>query len=189
MLYGHWAVNDPHGSGSSDFLAPRFAALGPIHHGRRPEHLQPSREALRLFHKEHARLLNFPLIWIDESLRSEIAEAMSETIEERRYTCYASAVCRNHTHLVIRTHRDRSLVMWEHFAERIRSRLRQRDADTISPHHPVISARPYAVLLYAPDDVWGRIRYVERNPVKDGLAVQRWPFVRPYDNWPFHKGR
>lgn len=59
----------------------------------------------------------------------------------------------------------------------------------ISPHHPVISNRPFDVLLYGPNDVWGRIRYVENNPVKDGLAAQRWAFVTPYDNWPLHKRR
>lgn len=188
-LYGHWAVNDPRGSGSSDFLAPKFAALGPIHRGRRPEHLQPTREQMRAFHEEHANLLNFPLIWIDDAIRGEIAAAIEETIGQRRYTCYACAICRNHTHLVIRTHRDRSLVMWENFTERIRARLRQRFAGSIAAHHPVISARPYAVLLYTPDDVWTRIRYVENNPVKDGLAAQKWAFVTPYNNWPLHKRR
>lgn len=59
----------------------------------------------------------------------------------------------------------------------------------ISPHHPVISNRPFDVLLSTPDDVWTRIRYVEGNPVKDGLAAQRWAFVTPYDNWPLHKRR
>ncbi len=53
----------------------------------------------------------------------------------------------------------------------------------------MISNRPFDVLLYTPDDVWTRIRYVEGNPVKDGLAAQKWPFVTPYDNWPLHKRR
>lgn len=53
----------------------------------------------------------------------------------------------------------------------------------------MISNRPFDVLLYTPDDVWGRIRYVENNPVKDALPAQRWAFVTPYDNWPLHKRR
>ncbi len=79
--------------------------------------------------------------------------------------------------------------MWEHFRSSVRDRLRRRFADSIAANHPVISARPYDVLLYTPQEVRARIRYVENNPVKDGLAAQQWPFVAPYDNWPLHKRR
>lgn len=79
--------------------------------------------------------------------------------------------------------------MWEQFAQRMRDRLRRRFPGVISAHHPVISARPYDVLLYTPDEVWSRVRYVEANPVKDGLPPQHWPFITPYDNWPMHKRR
>ena len=186
-LYGHWAVNDPRGSGSRDFLAPKFASLGPIHHGRKAQHLQPTPAQLRAFHEEHANLLNFPLIWIDEEIREEFACAITETIRNRKYTCYACAIGRNHIHLVIRTHGDKAREMWERFADSIRDRLRLRLPSRSSPHHPVISARPYNVLHYTPEDVWPRIRYVEGNPARDGLPSQHWPFVTPYDNWPFHK--
>jgi hypothetical protein len=29
VLYGHWAVNDPRGSGSTEFMNLKFAPLGP----------------------------------------------------------------------------------------------------------------------------------------------------------------
>jgi len=31
------------------------------------------------------------------------------------------------------------------------------------------------------------VRYIETNPAKEGLAPQHWPFVKPYDGWPFSK--
>ena len=68
-LYGHWAVNDPRGSGSIAFHDSKFESLGPIHHGRMPPELQPSRAQLRGFHRDHESLLNFPLIWMDEAMR------------------------------------------------------------------------------------------------------------------------
>lgn len=185
-LYGHWTANDPRGSGSTLLLDLKFAPLGPIHTGRKPERDQPSRTQLRAFHQEHEALLNFPVFWIDKQMRHEIGEAIEGDIRGRGYTCYACAVCGNHTHLVIRTHRDRAQVMWENFTEAIRERLRLRFPDIICPHHPVISARPYNVLLYTPDEVWGRIRYVEQNPQKERLPRQHWRFVTPYDNWPLH---
>jgi len=186
-LYGHWAVNDPRGSGSAEIGDDKFAPLGDIYHGRKPEEKQPSREELKAFHREHRKLLNFPLIWIDAAKREAVAQALSATIQQRGYTCYACAVCANHFHLVIRTHRDHAPQMWELLAQAVREKLRGDFAQEIVVHHPVVAARPYNVLLYTIADVWSRVRYVERNPQKEGLPKQQWEFVTTYDNWPQHK--
>jgi hypothetical protein len=44
------------------------------------------------------------------------------------------------------------------------------------------------VFLDHPDDIRRTIRYVEQNPIKDGLPAQVWPFVKEYDGWPLHPG-
>ncbi len=186
-LYGHWAVNDPRGSGSSSFLDLKFEALGPIHFGRRPRHEQPTRDELKVFHAEHEQLLNFPVFWIDPLKRDVIADAIRAVLRAQGYTCYACAICGNHVHLIIRTHKHDALMMWNHFADTVRERLRLRFPQEIAAKHPAISARPYKVFLYTTDDVWGRVDYVEQNPLKEKLSMQRWDFVTPYDNFPFHK--
>jgi REP element-mobilizing transposase RayT len=186
-LYGHWAVNDPRGSGSQEIIDPKFESLGDIHHGRKPERQQPSRDELRAFHQQHRELLNYPVIWIDEPMRREITCAIASVMTQHRYTCYACAICSNHLHLVIRTHKHKALEQWNNFAQAIRQRLRHRFADQISATHPVISARPYSVLLFTPGEVWRRIDYVKSNPLKEGLPAQNWEFITPYDNWPLHK--
>lgn len=180
-------MNDPRGSGSSEFVDAKFSPLGPIHLGRKPEHQQPTRAELRSFHQQHRELLNFPILWIDEAKAQAIAEAIARAIAHNGYTCYACAICSNHLHLVIRTHKHKALQQWNNFAESIRQRLRHRFPETISAHHPVISARPYSVLLFAPDEVRSRIRYVQNNPVKEGSPAQQFEFVSTYDNWPLHK--
>jgi REP element-mobilizing transposase RayT len=187
VLYGHWAVNDPRGSGSSDFLDLKFAPLGPIHFGRRPDGEQPTREELRAFHAQHQELLNFPVFWIDDAKRREIADAVADALRTHNYTCYACAICGNHLHAVIRTHKHNALTQWNNIADAIRQRMRLCFPTTISPHHPVISARPYKVFLFTPEEVRGRIDYVEGNPLKEGLPRQQWDFITPYDNWPLHK--
>jgi REP element-mobilizing transposase RayT len=186
-LYGHWAVNDPRGSGSTDFIDGKFEPLGPIHFGRKPNRDQPSRKQLKEFHAQHEELLNFPIFWIDDAKREAIADAIREVIRAHGYTCYACAICGNHVHLLIRTHKHDALTIWTHFAEGMRERLRLRFPTEISPNHPVISARPYKVFLYHPDQVWDRIGYVQSNPLKENLPAQRWDFVAAYDNFPFHK--
>jgi hypothetical protein len=55
--------------------------------------------------------------------------------------------------------------------------------------HPVWTLKGWHVFLDSPMAVRGRIAYVEGNPMKEGLARQIWPFVVPYDGWPFHKKR
>ena len=187
VLYGHWAVNDLRGSGSTDFIDLKFAPRGPIHFGRKPDGEQPTREELRAFHEKHRELLNFPIFWIDEKIRSEIASAIDGVIQGRAYTCYACAICSNHMHLAIRKHKDDPLTIWNNLAEGVRRRLRLRFPEIISADHPVISARPYKVYLATPADVWGRIDYANDNPLKEGLPRQHWSFVKAYDNWPLHK--
>src|SRR4051794_12784766 len=75
-MYGHWAANDPRGSGSSDLIDLKFEPLGPIHFGRKPHDEQPTRDELKAFHAQHEELLNFPIFWIDADKRKEVAEAI-----------------------------------------------------------------------------------------------------------------
>jgi REP element-mobilizing transposase RayT len=105
-------------------------------------------------------------------MRQAIADAICEALREHGYTCYACAICGNHIHLLIRTHKRDALTMWNNFAESIRTRVGLRFPQKISPHHPVISSRPYKVFLYAPEEVWGRIDYVAQNPLKEKLPAQ-----------------
>ena len=187
--YGHWLPNDLRGSGSQDFYDDKLAPLGPIHHGRRPAHGQPSRDELRSFSRKAEPLLNFPIIWFDDAKRQVVGEAFADVIRQRRYTVYACAILSNHAHLVIRRHRDDALTMWNALAEGSRLRLcTQQDCDT-GPRHPIWSQRPYKVFLHTPDDVRGRVAYIRRNPLKEGLPEQRWDFVAAYNNWPYHKQR
>lgn len=184
-LYGHWAPNDPRGSGSTEFHNDKIEPLGSIHFGRRPDDEQPTSDALREFHQRFKALLKFPVFWLDDAKRQAVGDALGEVVRRRGYTCYACAVCANHAHAVIRIHRDDVLTMWEQVANE--SRLRLRAFHDVGPEHPVWADRPYKVFLYVPDEVQGRIRYIENNPLKEKLALQTWPFVAPYDNWPLHK--
>jgi REP element-mobilizing transposase RayT len=184
-LYGHWLPNDLRGSGSIELYDEKFALLGPIHHGRKPKHLQPSKKELREFHRHAELLLKFPRFWIDDAKRQALRDAFAKVVAERRYTVWACAIMSNHAHMVTRRHRDDALAMWQAIADM--SRLVLREFADIGVDHPVWSTRPYKVFLRTPDEVRGRITYVEGNPAKEGLSAQRCDFVQSYNNWPFHK--
>jgi REP element-mobilizing transposase RayT len=178
--YGHWIPNDPRGSGSVQVRNPELEGLGPVHFGRKGE--QPSREELRAFYRQVNPLLEFQPFWFDGRMRQAIGEAFGRAAAAHGYTLWALAVCSNHGHAVVRTHRDRSEVVWENLAQEVRTVLRAT-AD-IDPRHPVWSNGPYKVFLYTPEEVIGGIDYVVKNPEKEGLPRQDWPFVKPYPKAP-----
>ena len=180
--YGLWLPNDPRGSGSDELRQEKFEDLGPVHFGRKP--VQPPRTELRKFWKEARPRLDSPILCFDDAKRQAIGEAFAQVIENNRYTVWQCAILSNHAHLCIRRHRDDARSMWQRLADASRNRLRLF-AD-VPDDHPVWSNRPYKVFLYTPEDVRQRVQYVAGNPVKEGLSPQEWPFVTPYDGWPYH---
>ena len=116
-------------------------------------------------------------IWFDDHRRDAIGVAIERVVREAGYTTWAGAVLANHLHLVIRTHRDNSLTMLAKVAQATFEEL--HDKALVPEDHPVWSARPYKVFLKTRDQVYGRIDYVEKNPMKEGLPRQFWNFVTP----------
>ena len=182
--YGHWLPNDPRGSGSDTIRNDDLMDLGPIHHGRKA--IQPPKSELKKFYRRAEPRLDQQTIWFDDAMRAGIADAIMAVVEAFTYTLWACAICRNHIHLVVRKHRDNGDVIWRNFAEGTRQQLLGNFG--IAVDHPVWSDRPYTVFLYSPEDVRTRIRYVEQNPIKEGLGAQRFGFVKAYDGWPHIKG-
>jgi REP element-mobilizing transposase RayT len=178
--YGTWLSNDPRGSGSTDTRKPELDELGPVHHGRK--RIQPPMNDLRAFYREAEPLLDFPVLWFNEAQRNVIGVAFARVVRENNYTVWACAVCRNHAHLCVRRHRDFDNVIRDKFANGARAALLAEFP--IKPAHPVWSSRPYAVFLNSPDEVLSRVKYIRENPMKEGLAEQKWDFVKPYDGWP-----
>lgn len=132
-------------------------------------------------------MLKHPLLKFDEPQRAIIAEAFGDVIERERYTCYACAVMPDHVHILIRKHKH----IAEDMAETLMhaSRVKLVESERRDPTHPTwIAGCGWKVFLEHPDEVRRTISYVERNPMKDGLPAQSWPFVTPYDDWPLYAG-
>jgi hypothetical protein len=174
--YGHWLSNDPRGSGSDETRKDELKELGEIHRGRK--RVQPPRKELKAFYRKAAPLLEHEPVWFDARMRVVIAGAIGDAARKYGYTLWALSVCSNHAHGVVRTHRDRSEVIWQRLADASRDAL--RNAQLVPKGHPVWSHRPYKVFLYTADEVNGRIDYVEDNPEKEGLPQQHWDCVREY---------
>jgi hypothetical protein len=105
-------------------VRPGFSITSSHRSARFTSEENPTREQLRAFHQQHGELLNFPILWIDGEMRNEIAAAVADAIHAHNYTCYACAICGNHLHLVIRTHKHKAREQWNNIADSIRQRLR-----------------------------------------------------------------
>jgi REP-associated tyrosine transposase len=183
--YGTWLANDPRGSRSHRVYTPELAEFGAAHFGRRK--VQPSRKTVHEFYTEAEPRLQFPALRFDAAQRQAVGNAFEEIVRKCTYTCYACAIMPDHVHLVIRKHRDSAEQIIGNLQGMSRAWLLK--CDLAPEEHPVWTKNGWRVFLSTPAEVWSRIRYIENNPEKEGLSRQAWPFVVPYDNWPFHKRR
>jgi REP element-mobilizing transposase RayT len=182
--YGYWLPNDPRGSHSRAVRNDVIAELGELHYGRK--RVQPAGRVVQQFREQAADVLKHPLLVFDHDARQETAAAFEEVIVGQQYTCYACAIMPDHVHILIRKHKHRAEEMMQ--ALKDASRLRLIGAGHRHVDHPVwTSGTGWKVFLDTPEDVRRTICYIERNPLPLRLPVQRWSFVRPYDNWPQHK--
>jgi REP element-mobilizing transposase RayT len=183
--YGWWLPNDPRGCGSRAVCSDIIAELGEHHYGRK--HVQPAGHEVRQFYARAAQALAYPLLPFDELARNQIADEFAAVIDCNQYTCYACAIMPDHVHILIRKHKHAAEQMTALLKDASRDRLiavQQRTTD-----HPTWTGGDgWSVWLELPREVRRTIGYIERNPLQAGLPAQRWPFVKPYDGWPFHPG-
>ena len=182
--YGWWLPNDPRGSTSSCIMCDVLTDLGELHYGRK--RVQPTSQVIRQFYDAAVPRLEFAQVSFTSEEVDQIALAFSREIEAQRYTCYACAIMLDHVHLLIRKHK--------HAAEEITrnlqrsSHLNLRESGRFDWEHPIWGGPGWKVFLDSPEDIRRTIRYIEQNPVKIGLPVQQWAFVKEYDGWPLHPG-
>ncbi len=174
--YGHWLPNDPRGSTSREVIAGKLWGLGELHEGRKI--LQPPRQTLKSFHRDAQRQLEHPVLWFDAAKRQVIADAFTQTLHDRRYTCFACAILSNHAHLIIRKHRDRAETMIDHLRAESSAWL-CRLAD-VPDNHPVWNTGHYKIFLFTPEDITRTIAYIRNNPARERISEQDFPFVKLY---------
>ena len=182
--YGQWLPNDPRGSGSKTVRSSQIAKLGELHYGRK--RIQPAGKNIEAFYEQARFALNYPALEFDARAVGTIATAFGETIRERPYTCYACAVMPDHVHLVIRKHKDSAEDMIANLQKS--SCLALGASGFGGDGHPIWTRGGWNVFLDHTDEIHRTVRYVENNPLAEGLLAQRWDFVKEYDGWPLHPG-
>jgi len=186
--HGFWLPNDPRGSGSKEVRYEPLREFGDA------TYIDTKRSVAgkahdRSWRKRAKQAMKYPEVLLNGQQALSVGLGFKAMVAKAGYTIHACSILPQHVHMVVARHR--------YSIEQVVRLLRQAGtehllADNLHPFAhlraangrlPSIWAQDFRkVFLFTPDDVRRRIKYVEDNPVKDGLARQHWSFVVPYVN-------
>lgn len=185
--YGFWLPNDPRGSWSDWVRALEMAKLGPA------TKVSTHRSLARNSHDIQRRLAAKQALARDAvSFSGEqariIAQAFGRRADASGYAIHACAVLPEHAHLVLgamHTKIDKTVELLKAAASAalINAKMHPfQDTFYRNGRRPTSWARgEWKRFCFDAADVRRSIRYVEDNPLKEGLKRQTWSFVTPYE--------
>jgi REP element-mobilizing transposase RayT len=116
-----------------------------------------------------------------------VGRGIAEICPKIELIVHACAIMPDHVHLVVASHK---LDGDDLIACLKRAGSRSMNAEGIHPFRDFRrpngklpspwAGRGWKVALYTVDDLIGRIRYVEQNPIEAGFKRQHWSFVTPF---------
>ncbi len=181
--YGFWLPNDPRGSWSE------FVGSFELSKAGRATKTTETASAARLPH-DHGRrlaakeLLQRPAVRFTGLQAKDIGAAFGECAKKAGVPVWACAIMPDHVHLVVGAGRLHPRDM----AIRLKGHATTRLVET--GRHPFLASVPvgerppkcfargeWPAFLDTPADVFRAIEYVEQNPAKEGLPLQKWSFV------------
>lgn len=177
--YGFWLPNDPRGSWS-DFVG----AWELFRYGRATKTTETRSLAARP-HDHRLRLaaktaLKRPAVRFTSSQIEAVARGFGDYAGRSKLKILACAVLPDHVHLVLARNRlqvESLIVQLKGAATR---RLNAEGLHPFAGDENCFARGQWKVFLDAPEDVQRAIRYVEQNPIKEGLPSQSWQFITPY---------
>jgi REP element-mobilizing transposase RayT len=186
--YGFWLPNDPRGS-RSDYVRSweLFVAGGPSTKFN-------TRRSVPAAHHDHQHrqraktaLVRPPVVFTGRQAHA-IGIGFARFVARSSVSVVACAIMPTHTHLVVlrppyRAEQVANLLKGAATAELIRRGLHPfADSPYENGRLPTPWARKQWIRFLNRDaDIRRVITYVERNPLKDGLPLQHWSFVVPYE--------
>ncbi len=185
--YGFWLPNDPRGSWSSEVWAKHLRQFG------RATKVDTRHSLAHREHDHTKRLkakqrLKYPPVRFTGVQARAVGRGFAKSIAELSLNVYACVIMPDHVHLATGRYQSK--------AEYIAGYLKRAGTQRLSIErlHPMEKYQrpdgrvptPWAksgwfVYLNTPNEMRNCIRYVEENPIKEGLPRQRWSFVEPYE--------
>ncbi|OAI52667.1 hypothetical protein AYO47_01110 [Planctomyces sp. SCGC AG-212-M04] len=188
--YGFWLPNDPRGSWS-DFVAAwdLFRAAG------RATTVNTCRSRAAVPHNQESRHaakseLKYPPVALTGLQARAVGEAFHDFATRSHLTILACAILPQHVHLVFADHRYGAGQIVTLLKGAASKHLEEQSLHPMSAF-PRRRGRPakcwsrgeWKIYLDTPSEAKRAVRYVENNPIKEGLKPQRWRVVTPLDHW------
>jgi REP element-mobilizing transposase RayT len=182
--YGFWLPNDSRGSWS-DFVRSfelfLTGAATKTNETRSLAHRSLDREQ----RAQARQALKSPLVRFDLRQIACIARGFTRAVEESNYVILACAILWDHVHFVVERYPGRTI---EKIIGHLKTRATQqltaeglnpmaRFADATGKCPSIWVQHGWNVFLNEDEDIERAIDYDNRNPVKMGMAPQRWTFV------------
>lgn len=177
--YGFWLPNDPRGSWSDYVRSQKLLKHGPatktneLRSLARDPHDHAKRQAAK-------RSLQHQPVRFSGIQARAIGRGFAAAVEKSEFTVHACAIMPDHVHLVVARHSYKVEQIVRRFKALATERLREEGLC------PEGTASPWArscwkVFLYDEEAIRRATKYVEMNPVRDGLPPQKWAFVTPFE--------
>jgi REP element-mobilizing transposase RayT len=186
--YGFWLPNDPRGSWS-DWVASWEIFLA----GGKATSVRTRRSVAGAAHDVAARLaakralVREPVLFSGVQARS-IGRGFAKAVEKSGHHLLACAILPDHVHVVVKASRHQPTTVVGHLKREASLALLREDLHPFQAERRKDGTLPscwaensWRVYLDDVEDVLRAIRYVERNPLKEGKRRQKWSFVRPLD--------
>ncbi|HUW82884.1 MAG TPA: transposase [Phycisphaerae bacterium] len=181
--YGFWLPNDPRGSWSDFVRSWELFRFG------RATKVDTRQSVAQLAHNHAARLsakraLRYPPVRFTGLQAREIGQAFGEFAARSKVTIFACSILPEHVHLVIARHdypveQIANLLKGAATRHLVAGNLHPLAAFALPPNRiPAMWSRGlWKVFLNREHGVHRAIRYVERNPAREGKLPQKWSFV------------
>ena len=181
--YGFWLPNDPRGSWSDFVGLWELCKFGPATKvsGKRSYAHDPHDVELRRAAKQ---ALKYPPVRFDAAQRDAIAEGFARATGESGYLVHACCTGHDHAHLVTTRHERTIEEVAKHAKSRATMALTRAGLHPLNAHRTRQNTIPtpwaegiWSVFINDVEQLRAAIAYVERHPMKEGLAPQRYPFI------------
>jgi REP element-mobilizing transposase RayT len=174
--YGFWLPNDPRGSWSEFVGAWELFRFGPATKTTERRSLAYDCHDISL-RREAKRALKYHPVRLTGLQARAVARGFAEYVQRSKITIWACSVMPDHVHLVLAPNR----LLVEPLVNKLKGcATRQLRAEELFPISRTCWSRgQWKVFLNSGQAIDRAIRYVERNPIREGMRQQHWSFVHP----------
>jgi REP element-mobilizing transposase RayT len=184
--YGFWLPNDPRGSWSETVYAWELLRYGQS--TKSIERIVIDSEQYARWRSEAQRALKHPPVSFSDQQILQIGLGFQSYIQKSKLTVWACSILREHVHLVLGRHKYKAEVAANLLKGAASKQILSTHSHPMQSYSRGLSRLPsmwgegqWIVYLDTEEAILNAIRYVNENPIREGLCQQNWGFVTRFE--------